>query len=809
MKGWKHLFLFSTLSLSLSGVDYSWQTTSPSNWSDSSAWNPSGYPNSLSDTATFDNILSAPTTVTVDNIFSVDLLNFNSNFSYTLSQSLASDHLILGGGYIVLASTNTADHFINVPLVLANDLNINFAPGSNGSVSLGGYISGPYSLTLTNSGNGVLIMSAGQNIYTGLTSILAGTMRASSSNVLPPTSNLFIDVSGTFDLNSFNNTIFSLSGSGSISLGGGNTLTVTNGGNFFGGITGTGGLTLSNGTLVMATPSLANTYSGLTSLQNNAILQAAAVNAFSSSSSYSLTENATLDLHGFDNTIKSLQSIIHTTTVKLDQATLTINGGLSTEFSGQITNVLCGGLTISGGTSLLISNSNNDYCGLTSIVNGTLQLTANDTLSPNTDVTIASAGIFQNDIYTNRAQSIINSGTISNSGQLLANSYTQSSGAALNLDLYNVSPIPEMIIDQNIFLNGSLTVTDLLPTNPVAGDSFILMQSNSGSVISQFSSVAIQGFNPTPAPRLVYTLSEVVLYFAGCAGAWNKNSSGNWGDTTNWLPSTCAPGTNGNQNDLAIFNNEVGFPAITVTLANTAGTAALPITLFQLNLDALTTQYTINQFSNSSIMTFDGSATPQINVMSGNHTINAPLVLNQDSELVLADGAILNFNANTTLQSASTQNFIIRQSTASTMGSGLLVNQTTLTPYSMSITSASMQNYGSSTPLNSLDIGGNTGTTVIVNAGANALLGPTGQNGNFTIGGTGSATIINTGQGAKMGSFGAGGLVTITSGHVTNSSGAVIQAGLGGTITISGGTVTNDLTSTIGSPTENLVLSGG
>ena len=60
-----------------------------------------------------------------------------------------------------------------------------------------------------------------------------------------------------------------------------------------------------------------------------------------------------------------------------------------------------------------------------------------------------------------------------------------------------------------------------------------------------------------------------------------------------------------------------------------------------------------------------------------------------------------------------------------------------------------------------------------------------------------------------MAPTGRGGNVTISEGSVNNLEGGLLHAGSGGTFAISGGTVVNDLTSTLGTSTENLVFTGG
>ena len=815
--------------------------------------------------------------------------------------------------------------------------------------SFSGGITGAGGLTLS---SGTLVLSGSTlNTYTGPTTIATGaTLQAGAANSFSPLSN--VTVTGTLSLANLANTIEGLFGAGAVTTGGvTGILTVANGGTFSGGITGAGGLTLTGGTLNLTTSTFANTYSGITTISNNGILIAGAIDALSPNSPFVLNNSATLNLNGYNNTLYSLASASAATTVILGSSILTINGGATTTFAGQITNLPCGGLTIDGGTNLTLTNPNNNYCGATSIVDGTLQIQGSGALAPLTNVNVSSLGILTLGAFTNSAQSVTTSGIVTNSGnmstnalsvtggimtnnpsatfyglapnpvfsisggtlvnnnlfgsnsasaanaptltfsggtidnnyQIYANSYTQDAGATLNLQ-FKTGGMGQIFTQNNINLNGALDVT-AVASFPTSGG-YVLLSTAAGTVVGTFSSFTPIGFGASD-PRLVYSVQNVSLFFSTCAATWIHPGNQNWGNGANWTPS-CVPGANGNESDTATFNNIIGQSAIQVLLADPSGTIALPLTLFQLNFNASTTQYTIEQFSNASTITFDANfaGTPQINVFQGSPIINAPLILNKNTELVLADGAQLTFGTDTTLTSTAAQNFAIVQSNTSVLGSGLLINNTVLTPYSLSILSGSVQNNDAMTPTNFMDISalggqnatvtnaklinpagtltiggagsttvtnsgitafigstgsnvivGGSGTTVVSNSGTQAQFGPTGAGGNITIGssgtttvtnngevsslgaygtggdfivtGAGSTTIINSGLNVKMGAFGMGGNVSVGSGNITNSSGALFYAGSGGEFSITGGTITNDLSSTVGSTTANMVFSGG
>ena len=111
---------------------------------------------------------------------------------------------------------------------------------------------------------GTLILS-GANTYTGVTNIEAGLLQAGAANVISTAS--AVTVSGTFDLNSYNQSVGSVAGAGSITLGTG-TLTAGSDGTstaYSGTITGLGGV-VKTGAGIWTLSSTGNNYSGGTTV---------------------------------------------------------------------------------------------------------------------------------------------------------------------------------------------------------------------------------------------------------------------------------------------------------------------------------------------------------------------------------------------------------------------------------------------------------------------------------------------------------------------------------------------------------------
>ncbi len=96
-----------------------------------------------------------------------------------------------------------------------------------------------------NKSTGGTVLLSGANAYTGATNINAGTLRLGAAARIADTSATTVAGGATFDLNNFAETVGSIAGAGSITLGSG---TLTAGGNgtsttYSGAISGTGGLT--------------------------------------------------------------------------------------------------------------------------------------------------------------------------------------------------------------------------------------------------------------------------------------------------------------------------------------------------------------------------------------------------------------------------------------------------------------------------------------------------------------------------------------------------------------------------------------
>jgi autotransporter-associated beta strand protein len=160
---------------------------------------------------------------------------------------------------------------------------------------------GTAATSLTKAGAGIWVISNPNNSYTGNTTISGGRLRLGAAEVVPDASLVSTGTSSTvFDLNGFNETVRSISGTaGTIALGA-NTLSLASpsGETFSGVITGAGGSVVKSGS-GMLTLGGANTYSGNTVIQggtlriNNPYLANAADVLFTTGATLQLNFTAT------------------------------------------------------------------------------------------------------------------------------------------------------------------------------------------------------------------------------------------------------------------------------------------------------------------------------------------------------------------------------------------------------------------------------------------------------------------------------------------------------------------------------------
>src|SRR5262245_25644199 len=256
--------------------------------------------------------------------------NFTDTLALAAAISGAGSLSKAGAGTLILTGTNTyagGTTIMGGTLQLGNGgasgsivgnvtNNGTFAINRSDAFTFGGVISS--SGAFQQNGTGTTIFTAA-NTYTGGTTVNAGTLRLGPGGSLAPTGPLTVNAGGTFDLNSFNQTVGSLAGAGNVTLG---AATLTTGSDntsttFSGTISGTGGLTkIGAGTLVLTGT---NPYSGATTVNGGRLT----VNGAIPNSALTVDGGATL---GGTGTIGS--AVINNGTLSPGNSigTITVNG---------------------------------------------------------------------------------------------------------------------------------------------------------------------------------------------------------------------------------------------------------------------------------------------------------------------------------------------------------------------------------------------------------------------------------------------------------------------------------------------------
>ncbi len=310
------------------------------------------------------------------------LFNSASTINNAIVVNSAVGNSDAAGAFRVDSSNNVINGAIN-----ANLADAAFRNGNNGAgaITVTGAISGNSGLALL-AGNGVgtlnvtLSNNGTANSYAGNTTIssVRETLTLGAANQISNGAgkgNLIV-TGGTFRMGGFSETINGLSGNGTVDgFSGTPTLTVGDNdatSNFSGVIRNTAGtLALTktgNGTLTLSGN---NTYGGATTISSGT-LTAGSVTGLSASSAHSVATGATLDLGGFNNTIKSLSTSGGNITNSTGSATLRIadamSGTLNSHlFTGSLGLQLYGGNTV----NTILSNTANTYSGGTILGNGT------------------------------------------------------------------------------------------------------------------------------------------------------------------------------------------------------------------------------------------------------------------------------------------------------------------------------------------------------------------------------------------------------------------------------------------------------
>jgi len=375
------------------------------------------------------------------------------------------------GAVISLAANNAQNWNGNFTFAGTNDLNLGAGAVamnasrtitvSAGNLTSGGAISGA-GIGLTKAGAGTLILS-GNNTYTGTTTISAGTLKLTGAGVLGA-GNYSANITNTGRLvfESSTNQILGgvISGTGGLLTMSGSGQLTLNGGNTF-----TGGVTLNSGTLVIGQ---ATALGNGTFTINGGVISSLTSRTVSNAQSWA----GDFALSG--------AGLIFSGAITLGgNRTVTVDASGPYTLSNSISGIGFG-LTKNGSGTLIVTNDNNAYTGTTTINAGTLQIGSGG----NTGALSTSSAIINNaTLVFNRSNDIFQGGnfssTISGTGSL-----TKNGAGNLTLNGANTYTVATIVNSGVLNLSGGSAVADTSAVIVSSGATLNLLTSETVGSIS-------------------------------------------------------------------------------------------------------------------------------------------------------------------------------------------------------------------------------------------------------------------------------------------------------------------------------------
>ncbi len=300
--------------------------------------------------------------------------------------TLSGDTTYTGGTTISAGTLQLGDGGVTGSIIGDVTDNGTFAFNFNNSQTFSGLISGTGGVAQV--GSGVTTLTA-INTYGGPTTVAAGTLMAGTANTLPGLTAVTVESAGTLDLAGFNQSIGSLAGAGSVTLG---SATLTTGADntnteFSGVISGAGPLDkVGTGTFIL---SGANTYTGDTTISAG-----------------------TLQL-GNGGTSGSVAGDV------ADNGNLAFDRSDIATFAGVVSG---GGSVLQSGTGTTVITGANSYTGGTTISAGTLQL-----------VDGGGTGSIVGDVTNNGALSFIRSDSVTFAGTISGTGAVKQIGSGVTI----------------------------------------------------------------------------------------------------------------------------------------------------------------------------------------------------------------------------------------------------------------------------------------------------------------------------------------------------------------------------------------
>jgi autotransporter-associated beta strand protein len=201
-------------------ISCTWAGTGGGSWATEGKWTGGNVPQFAGASATFGSSITASSTVTLDDAWSVGTVTFNNSHSYTLAAGSGGMLVMDGGSGSAAINDSTGSHFISAPVTLNTNTTITVT-NSGTSLQISGAIGGTGGITM--SGSGSLVLDAA-NTYAGTTTVSGGKLIVGASGGLPNKNKLSIGASGKVQL-ATNTGLETLS---SLTINTGGALDVTN-----------------------------------------------------------------------------------------------------------------------------------------------------------------------------------------------------------------------------------------------------------------------------------------------------------------------------------------------------------------------------------------------------------------------------------------------------------------------------------------------------------------------------------------------------------------------------------------------------
>ncbi len=561
-----------------------WNIDAAGNWNTASNWDPASVPNSSGATASFDSIITAPRTITVDGTFSVGTLAIDNANAYTLSGGTLNVN-----GIINITNTNgNAAHSISSDIVLTSDTTV--TQNSTSDVTISGTISGS-GMRFTKEGSETLVISDSSNSYSGGTTVNAGVLQGTPDSIKGDIINnanvTFTNWSGDKEYSN------SISGTGSLTKNENSGLTISGTNSYSGGTRMLGGGILS----ISAENNLGDVSGDLSLVSGNYLITA------------SFTSNRTINVDGSGASIS-----------------ITPSPGVIFEQAGTITgtgNVNEGSLRKFDEGTLVLSGVNDFYVNNFRLFAGTVQVSSDNNLGDTrTDLKLRGGTLNTTASFTSTREYIFEtSGTISvDDGTTLTISGTASSTGG-----FNKSGLGSLVLSGDNTYSGDTTLLEgtlTLAHKNGAGSGTIAISDGAtlglNSSISASNNITLAGTSTINIDSGTGTLSGIL----SSTGNLEKNGSGILslsGDNTYSGGTTLSVGT------------------LTLAHKNGAGTGTIAISDgATLNLNS--------SISASNNITLAGTST--INVDSGTGTLSG--ILSSTGNLEKNGSGTLNLSGSNT-----------------------------------------------------------------------------------------------------------------------------------------------------------------